>query len=125
MMTVYNTSSLNDKYKVYVQKFNKIATKAGRFDESPMGIDKFAKSYGIMYEETRTQKMNAMKVIDKLVKNDLEYVTWKQAGAVNLKEAGFTYYQVRYGREFWDMIEEKYTRTRDMKKIRKTYFSSK
>ena len=122
-MIVYNTSSLNDKYKAYVERFNKIATKAGRF-ESPMGIDKFAKSYGIMYEETRAQKMNAMKVIDKLVKSDLETSSWKQASKVKLKEVGFNYSEVRYGTEFWDMIKGEYHKTRDSKTIGRTYFGS-
>ena len=122
-MIVYNKSSLNDKYKAYVERFNKIATKAGRF-ESPMGIDKFAKSYGIMYEETRAQKMNAMKVIDRLVKSDLETSSWKQASKVNLQETGFTYAEVRYGTEFWDMIKGEYHKTRDSKTIGRTYFGS-
>ena len=123
-MTVYNTSSLNDKYKAYVERFNKIATKAGRF-ESPMGIDKFANSYGIMYEETRAQKMNAMKVIDRLVKSDLETSSWKQAReAYKANSSGFSYDDIRYGTEFWDMINEEYHRTRDSKYIGKTHFGS-
>lgn len=123
-MTVYNTSSLNDKYKAYVEKFNKIATKAGRF-ESPMGIDKFAKSYGIMYEETRGQKMSATRVIDKLVKSDLETSSWKQAReAYKSNHDIFNYDDIRYGTEFWDMIKEEYNRTRDYKYIGKTYFGS-
>ena len=89
-----------------------------------MGIDKFAKSYGIMYEETRAQKMNAMRVIDKLVKSDLETSSWKQASKVNLQETGFTYAEVRYGTEFWDMIKGEYHKTRDSKYIGKTYFGS-
>ena len=124
-MIVYNTSSINDKYKAYVERFNKIATKAGRVDEAPMSISKFAQSYGIMYEETRAQKMNAMKGSDKLVQSDLETSSWKQAReAHKANRSGFTYDDIRYGTGFWDMIKEEYHRTRDSNYIGTTYFDS-
>lgn len=113
-----------DKYKVYVEGFNKIATKAGRLDETPMSMTEFANAYGVMYESTRDQKMSATRVIDRLVKADLEYVSHAQAQAASKANKDFDYAHIRYNTEFWDIVEEEYKKSHDRRKIARTYFGS-